>query len=143
MQLDPVVTATFATTLAAPLVARASIRRARQGDHVVHRRVQTWLLVWCWLTVLALELRIRLAGGSGSLVGDAPGARVLLVVHIAIAFVTYGTWTWLAVASRRRFGAQLPGSFSRRHKMTGRIVVGGMIATALTAVGMYVLVTVA
>lgn len=148
MRVDPIVTATFAITLAAPVVAYASVRRVRRGEHHVHRLVQAVLLVFCWMAVLALELKIRLSGGSGSLVETAPAhlqswARGLLIIHIAVAVATYSAWTWLAVASWRRFQDRLPGAFSGRHRRAGLLVLGGLCITAASAAGMYALVFIA
>jgi hypothetical protein len=56
-----------------------------------------------------------------------------------MASVNYGLWTGLAIASWRRFGAALPGAFSRRHRQLGWTVFAGLAFTALSATGMYVL----
>jgi hypothetical protein len=142
MRIDPVVTATYAVTLAAPIAAYASFRLARALDHDRHRLVQAVLVVMCWLAVLSLEVRIRFAGGSGALIAHAPPdlfawARGLLSLHIAIAVATYGLWTWLAVTSWRRHGTRLPGSFSRRHRALGTAVFGGLCFTAASATGVF------
>jgi putative membrane protein len=146
MRIDPVVTFTYVVVLAAPFAAYASVRRVRRGEHRAHRAIQIATLVVCWIAVLALELRIRLGGGSGSLVATAPlelqpAARALLLVHIAFAIATFGVWTWLVVASSRRFTRALPGSFSRRHKRAGKLVIGGLCFTAASATGMYAITT--
>lgn len=147
-RIDSIVTASYAITLAAPFVVYASLRAVRRGRHDLHRLIQSVLLVVGWIAVLALELRIRFAGGSGSFLEQAAEpvrawAARLLAVHIGIAVLTYAVWTWLAVVSRRRFGERLPGSFSRRHRSLGLLVFGGLCFTAASATGMYVLVFVA
>ncbi len=144
LHLDPVVTAAYAVTLAAPVAAYASIRLARIRDHDRHRLIQGVLVVICWLAVLGIELRIRLAGGSGAFVERAPEelvgwARRLLSLHIAVAVATYGLWTWLAVTSWRRYEIQLPGRFSRRHRQLGTLVFGGLCFTAASATGIFML----
>ena len=138
--MDPVVAITYATTVAAPLVTLASLRLVRQGRHGTHRAIQIALLCVCTAAVLALEIRIRLDGGSGSIVATAPlelrrFTTVLLYVHITIAVATYIAWGWLAVASARRYGRALPGSFSRTHRRAGRWVLAGLIATAVLSTG--------
>jgi hypothetical protein len=145
---DPIVTLTYLVTLAAPAVVYASIRFARAGNHDAHRIVQAVCVVLAWIAVLALELRIRLAGGSGAFLAMAPPelhawAQRLLVVHVAIAIATYLVWTWLVVASWRRFRLRLPGSFSRRHRTLGMLVLAGLVFTAASATGMFVLAFVA
>lgn len=144
MRLDPIATATYLVTLAAPIAAYASFRRARRGDHDRHRLIQATLILLCWMSVFAIEIRIRLAGGSGALIQHAPAAllawaRGLLTVHIAVAVVTYALWTWLVVASWRRFEVILPGRFSRRHRALGTAVFGGLCFTAASASAVFVL----
>jgi putative membrane protein len=144
LRLDPVVTAAYAVTLMAPVAAYASIRLARARDHDRHRLVQAVLVAMCWLSVLGIELRIRLAGGSGTFVAHAPDAllvttRRLLAIHIAAAVATYGLWTWLAVASWRRYRVHLPGGFSRRHRGLGMLVFAGLCFTAVSATAIFLL----
>ena len=144
MQLDAVITASYAVTLAAPWVVLASLRRVRRGDHLAHRQIQSVLLVVGWIAVLALELRIRFAGGSGALIARAAeprqvGGERLLTLHITFAVATYLLWTWLALVSRRRHGAALPGPFSRRHRRLGLLVLGGLGFTAASATAIYAL----
>lgn len=147
-RVDAVVSATFLVTLAAPVVVLASLRLVRRGNHDAHRLTQAVLLVVCWIAVLALELRIRFAGGSGSLVAGAPEAlrpwaAGLLWIHISGAVITFGAWTWLAISSWRRYGNQLPGSFSRAHRLTGKLIFAGLCFTAASATVIYLLVFIA
>jgi hypothetical protein len=144
-RVDAVVTATYAVTLAAPFVVYASIRLLRRGRYDAHRLSQSVLLITCWIAVLALELRIRLAGGSGAMISRAPegvqaAASRLLFAHVGAAVATYLLWTGLVVVSWRRYGEQLPGRFSRLHRRLGTLVFGGLCFTAASATGMYVLV---
>ena len=144
LRLDPVATATYVVTLSAPIAAYASIRLARARNHDGHRLIQGVLLVMGWLSVVGLELRIRIAGGSGAFLAHAPAelARLshrLLVIHILVAVATYGLWTWLAIASWRRYRTSLPGGFSRRHRRLGTAVFGGLCFTAVSATGIFAL----
>jgi hypothetical protein len=144
MRIDVVVTATYLINLAAPLVSYASIRAARARTHDRHRKLQAALLVTCWITVLVIEVRIRLAGGSGALVAHAPAAlaraaRVVLAVHVSVAVATYLVWSWLAVSSWRRYRVSLPGRFSRLHRRLGAWVFRGLCFNAVSATGMYLL----
>ena len=143
-----VIDLTFLVTLVAPLVVVVSLALARRRRLDAHRRLQIGLLVVCIAAVLALELCIRLAGGSGAFLmqGGArhPGlVRAVLAVHVTCAVATYAAWTWLAVASHRRFRRALPGSFSRRHRRVGRLVLSGLCVTALSAAAMYTLAFIA
>ena len=139
---DAVVDSAFIVTVLAPLVALLGVRLVRQGRQEAHKRLQSALLVVCALAVVALEIRIRVAGGSAKLVSSSPYAGSTLLncvagVHIAGAVSTYLVWFWLVLVSRRRFGSRLPGGFSHKHKIAGRIVIGGLCFTALSASAVY------
>ncbi|MEW6738161.1 MAG: hypothetical protein AB1489_43205 [Acidobacteriota bacterium] len=141
---DIVVNFTYLVTLIAPLVAFFSLSLVRKGEHNVHKWVQIALLTICVLAVGALETRIRLAGGSGTLLQGSPYAksglmRSIWIVHVLGAVSTYLVWGWLVITSYRRHRAILPGTFSRRHKMAGWIVIGGLCFTALSATIVYIL----
>jgi putative membrane protein len=143
-----IVDLTFAVTLLAPVITLVSMYFAKHRAHELHKRVQIGLLVVCILAVLALEVEIRLAGGSGvflsqSSAGQAALARAFLGTHISGAVITYGVWIYLAVASTRRYPNILPGTFSRRHKRIGKVIFAGLCFTAVTAIGMYFLAFVA
>lgn len=141
---DLVVDGTYLVTMTAPWISLMSVQLARQRAYYVHRRIQLVLLAVCFLAVLALELRIRVAGGSGALLlhshaAWAGAARRLLAIHIAAAVLTYALWAYLALASTRRYSESLPGPFSRRHKRLGWLIFGGLCFTAASASGMYFL----
>lgn len=141
---DLIVNLTFAATLAAPLLALFSFRLARARAYTRHRNLQTGVLALCWTTVLSFELRLRLGGGAGAMLRAASPewyawARALLACHVTGAVLTYIAWAWLAVVSWRRFGERLPGTFSPRHRALGRWIFRGLVFTALSACGMYVL----
>jgi hypothetical protein len=145
---DLIVDGTYLVTLSAPLMALMSIQLARARAHQVHRGIQIALLGVCLLAVAALEVRIRLAGGSGALLRHSPAlwagvARGFLAVHISAAVLTYGTWAYLALVSARRHHRTLPGRFSRRHKRLGWLIFAGLCFTAASASGMYFLAFVA
>ncbi|NVB77951.1 MAG: DUF420 domain-containing protein [Kofleriaceae bacterium] len=139
---DLVVDLTLVTNVVAPVVALASLRFVRRRRYNAHRLFQITLLVVCVLAVVALEVRIRLAGGSGALVSRAPAnwlgvARAVLAVHISVAVLTYLAWGWLAVVSSRRYMANLPGTFSSRHRRVGWLVFAGLCFNAISAMTMY------
>lgn len=145
---DLVVDFTLLVNLLAPAIALASFRLARTGRRDAHRRVQLALLAICILAVVALEVRIRVGGGSGALLAGAPAslmtlARATLAVHIVVAVATYAAWVWLAVASSRRYGVVLPGRFSRAHRRAGWWIFGGLCFNAASASAMYLLAFVA
>lgn len=141
---DLVVDLTYLSTLAAPVLTYVSARWARRGQYARHRAMQTALLITCFIAVIALEVRIRVAGGSGVLLAGAPPdmramARMLLAVHVIGAVLTYLLWLWLLIVSHKRYETRLPGDFSRTHRTVGWTIFAGLLFTAVSATGMYVL----
>jgi hypothetical protein len=144
MRADPLVIAVYVVNLAAPILAFASIRRARARDHDRHRAAQLGLLVICWLAVLVFEARVRMAGGAGTFLALVPAglsraARSLLALHVTVAVATYLVWSALVVSSWRRYRASLPGGFSRLHRRLGTWVFRGLCFNATSATGMFLL----
>lgn len=128
-----------------PLVMPLGFRLARQRRLAFHRAVQIGFLATMTLAVAALEIDIRLTGGTGALAGravsvSAPAVRAILLVHLAIAVTTWITWILLVVRSHAGFRTSLPGSFSARHRIWGRRVWLGVSATSATGTLLYVAV---
>lgn len=139
---DLVVNFCYLVTLLAAPAASLTIRFVRQGRFELHQRMQTLLLVICYVAVVALEIRIRVAGGSGSLMAGSAYAgtsvlRLVATAHIAGAVVTYAVWGWLLFTSRRAFRKTLPGPFSKTHKRCGWMVILGLWFTAISATAVY------
>ncbi len=131
------------TFIVLPLLMPLGFRLARQGRLHAHRRVQVGFLVTMTVAVLALEIDIRLRGGSGALAGQAVAiphlaARALLGVHLVIAVSTWIGWIVFAARSARRFQSSLPGDFSPTHRRWGRRIWLGVIATAATGTLLYI-----
>lgn len=119
------------------------IREARRRHHQRHRRLQLVAFAVMTVAVAALEVDIRLSGGTTALAGRAAVAggiaRGVLLGHITVAVLTWLGWLVLLVRSSRAYGDVLPGSFSRRHRQLGRVVHGGVSLTAASGTVLYVL----
>jgi len=131
----------FVSNLIAPLWAVVAAGMARRGEHTRHMRLQITLWVVMVINLLLLEGHIRFSGGSGSLVAGSPYAgttmiRMLFFLHIVPAVATYLLWSWLVVATYRRRAPAL-GPFARRHRRWGKVVIGGLVWTALSACFVY------
>jgi len=134
----------FVCNLIAPIWALAAARAARRGDHARHLRLQAGLWLAMIVNLFLLEGLIRLSGGSGSLMGDSPWAgtttlEVAFLLHVVPAVATYLLWSWLVVVTYRRWKAATMGSFSARHMLLGKIVIAGLIWTAVSACFVYYL----
>jgi len=131
------------TFILLPLVMPLGFRLAQQQRLHAHRRMQVFFLGLMTVAVLVLEIDIRLRGGSGALAGKAvsiptPAVRALLLIHLLIAVSTWLSWVGFVIASWRRFGQQLPGGFSGKHRRWGRILWLGVAATAGTGTLLYI-----
>ncbi len=127
-----------------PLVLYLSARRARRGEHRLHRAVQCGCLAALTVILILFETNIRMRGGSDALFvtssfAATPLLRITLLVHLAIAVSTYLGWLGLTVISWRRFATSLPGSFSATHRRVGMAIIVGNIATAVTGAWLYML----
>jgi putative membrane protein len=126
-----------------PLVLYLSALRARRGEYRLHRAVQCACLAALTVILVLFEVNIRLRGGSQALFvsssfAETPLLRATLLVHLAIAVSTYLAWVGLTVVSWRRFERSLPGAFGATHRIIGKGVIAGNVATAITGVWLYV-----
>jgi putative membrane protein len=134
----------FICNLIAPVWALIAARSARRGEHARHMRLQLSLWSVMFINLLLLEGYIRLSGGSGSLMAGSPHAgtaliRIAFALHIGPAVATYVLWAGLVVVTYRRRIAPALGGFSARHALLGKVVIGGLIWTALSACSVYYL----
>jgi len=132
----------FACNLLAPCCALFAASVARRGDHKRHMRLQLTLWTVMIANLFLLEGYIRVSGGSGSLTAGSPYAGTSLMtsvflLHMLPAVATYLLWTWLVVVTYRR--REHLGAFSRRHRALGKVVIGGLVWTALSACAIYYL----
>ncbi len=134
----------FVCNLVAPAWALVAARAARRGDRRRHMRLQLTLWAVMILNLLLLEGYIRVSGGSGSLLAGSPYEgtglmSVVIVLHIVPAVATYLLWTGLVVVTyRRRSSPSLAlGAFSARHALLGKLVIAGLLWTALSACFVY------
>lgn len=134
----------FVCNLIAPAWALAAARQARRREHDRHMRLQLTLWIVMIINLLALEGTIRMSGGSGSLVAGSPYEgtslfRVVFALHVVPAVATYALWSGLVIVSYRRRRTAFLGSFSPRHKLLGKVVMSGLLWTAISACFVYYL----
>lgn len=134
----------FLCNLLAPVWALVAARAARRGEYVRHMRLQLSLWLLMLVALFALEGYIRVSGGSGSLTDGSPHAgtalfRTIFALHIIPAMATYVLWAWLIVVTYRRRNAPALAGFAARHARFGKVVIGGLIWTALSAAVVYYL----
>ncbi|MCG6963839.1 MAG: DUF420 domain-containing protein [Acidobacteria bacterium] len=121
-----------------------SLGRAGKGFYSTHRGLQLGIGTAVGLELLAFEVDIRLRGGwnaltAGSSLAGTGALKLVLAVHLVFAVTTVLLWGWLISASLRRFSRHdLPGGFSRRHRLWGKLAAIDMTLTCVTAVAVYI-----
>lgn len=127
-------------SLLAPFIALYAVSFIKKKDYPTHIKIQKRLFWTCVIAVLILEIQIRVAGGSGSLVSNSaytgtPFFKSLLTAHIIGAVLTYIIWGITIFTSNKKWKKRktLPGSFSITHKRLGIITIIGLFYTAITA----------
>lgn len=136
--MDSVVVAIVMT----PFAFLWAIRLARHGQYTRHRNLQTALLSVLLMAVILFEVDIRLSGGTRSfMVGspylDSPLLKWLLRVHVLIALICFGLWSYLVVQAWRARMDLRPQLFTAAHRRRGYWVFAGTIFTAVSGVWLY------
>ncbi|MGZ3655925.1 MAG: DUF420 domain-containing protein [Bdellovibrionota bacterium] len=127
-----------------PLLMLFAFRLAREKRFVAHRNLHALLITLLLSIVAAFELDIRLSGGSkaflrGSPFADSSFLHWFLIFHVSIAVCSFIGWIWLEKKSWNSFLKALPGEFSSSHVRLGKCVFNGVVATAVTGVGLYII----
>ncbi|MBX2797773.1 MAG: hypothetical protein KTR31_08900 [Myxococcales bacterium] len=139
---DAIVDGVLMINVLAPFIATFAARLARRGQHRQHMWVQLTLWAVLAVNVVVLEVHIRLSGGSGSLVGDSPYAgttllRGVFAAHILPAVATYLLWGGLVWTTFVRRNQPQLGGRASLHRTVGKVVIAGLVWTALSAGAVY------
>lgn len=141
-----IILAMLALSVIAPFVSLYAVSFIKKQDYNTHAKIQKRLFWTCVAGVIVLEARIRLSGGSGSLVSNSEYANTaffksVLAAHVVGAVLTYAVWGITIFASNKRWKTRktLPGPFSITHKRLGYFTIAGLFYTAITALVVCVL----
>ncbi len=125
-----------------PLLVGIAVGFARKRRYATHRLLQ--ILIF-WVSVLVVgyfEYGVRLIGGYERL-SEGSGVSLLyiqgvLLLHILIAVVTLGIWSYTLLHARADYRrGTLPGLYSQLHKRAGRRTFMGIVLTSLSGIGVY------
>lgn len=136
--MDAVVVAIVLT----PILFLWAVRLARRGQFARHRNWQTALLGVLLAAVTLFEVDIRLSGGTRAFMANSPylGTPLLswlLRVHVVVAVLSFGLWTYLVVQAWRARMDLHPQLFTAAHRRRGYWVFAGTVFTALSGVWLY------
>jgi putative membrane protein len=124
-----------------PLLAW-SIRLARQGRHVLHKRLQVFIVAALLAAILVFEVDVRLLSDWRTRAEDSPwwpgGVLAALGIHLVFAITTFVLLVWVMWEALARFPSPpAPGPHSRRHRLMARLAALDLLLTAVTGVGFY------
>jgi putative membrane protein len=119
-----------------------SIRLARQGRYLLHKRLQLFIVTALLLAILVFEVDIRLLSDWRTRAEDSPfwpgGVLAALGIHLIFAITTFVLLVWVVWEALARFPAPpVPGPHSRRHRLMARLAALDLLLTAVTGVGFY------
>ncbi|MEO9531610.1 MAG: DUF420 domain-containing protein [Crocinitomicaceae bacterium] len=124
----------------APFISLYAVSFIKKKDYKTHIKIQKRLFWTCVIAVVILEVQIRVAGGSGSLVSNSeytntPFFKSILIAHIIGAVLTYIIWGITIFTSNKKWKKRktLPGIFSITHKRLGYFTIVGLFYTGITA----------
>jgi len=127
-----------------PILMLYAFHLAKQKRFVAHRNLHAILITTLLFSVILFELDVRLSGGTkaflnGSSLAETAFLRWFLIVHVLIAVSSFVGWIALETKSWKSFLKALPGEFSPQHVQHGKVVYGGVVATAITGVALYIM----
>lgn len=135
-----IIVAMLVLSILAPFIALRAASSIKKTGYKPHVKIQKRLFWACVLGVVILELQIRVAGGSGSLVANgtyasAPFFKPTLAAHIVGAVATYTIWSLQLFLAGRKIEAlgRFPRNFAVVHKRLGYATIAGLFYTAITA----------
>jgi putative membrane protein len=119
-----------------------SIRLARQGHYLLHKRLQLFIVAALLAAILVFEIDVRLLSDWRTRAEDSPwwpgGVLAALGVHLIFAITTFALLVWVVWEALARFPAPpAPGPHSRRHRLMARLAALDLLLTAVTGVGFY------
>ena len=140
---DLLIDSVIVLTTIIPFVMYYSIRQARKGRYQTHRNFQVRLLVIMIISVIFLELNIRFGATVDAIAessfADTTIIKTVFIVHLFIALPTFLSWIALSFISWRGFQKRLPGAFSNKHKLIGRMIFIGLCLTSFTGLMLYIM----
>lgn len=119
-----------------------SIRLARQGHYLLHKRLQLFIVAALLAAILVFEVDVRFLSDWRTRAEDSPfwpgGVLAALGVHLIFAITTFVLLAWVVWEALARFPTiPGPGPHSRRHRLMARLAALDLLVTAVTGVGFY------
>jgi putative membrane protein len=119
-----------------------SIRLARQGRYLLHKRLQLFIVSALLVAILVFEVDVRLLSDWRTRAEDSPwwpgGVLAALGIHLIFAITTFVLLAWVVWEALARFPVPpAPGPHSRRHRLMARLAALDLLLTAVTGVAFY------
>jgi len=125
-----------------PFLLAFSIRFARKKQFQSHYRAHIAVYTLTVVVVILFEVGVRLSGGFTEFIKQSPVNPTFfvtfLIVHIVIALVAIGAWTYqVAVSFKAYKHGQLTGKKAQHHRLIGKLIYAAMLITVLMGGGIY------
>ena len=127
-----------------PILVFSSILLARKKMYKLHALSQNIIYLFSVIVVGYFEYGVRVAGGFNFFVTESgvsyTYASVVMIMHIAIAVVTFLIWTYTVIKANYQFKKkEIPGLKSNAHKSLALKTFLGIIFTSFSGIWVYVL----
>ena len=122
-----------------PLLIALAVMLAKMGHYKAHKLAQLTLFIVSVIVVGYFEYGVRLGGGFETFVQDSSLNHnfifYFLIFHILIALATLYSWIRTILFALNNN----PLEHAQRHKALAKLTILWIIATAITGIGIYLL----
>jgi len=119
-----------------PLLVAGAISLARKKHYKAHAYVQIGIFAFSVIVLSYFEYGVRVAGGFNTFMQESSVSHnyafIVLIFHITVSMISLIIWGTTIFMAKKQL--QL-----RRHKKAGFITFGGVLATSLTGLWVYLL----
>ncbi|MGW8170048.1 MAG: DUF420 domain-containing protein [Sulfurovaceae bacterium] len=127
-----------------PLLLGSTVLLARTGHYQAHKIAQIILFIVSAIVVGYFEYGVRIGGGFDEFVKGSSLSHsfifYFLLFHITIAIITLYTWLKTLGFSLKAYShSNLPGNESMNHIKMAKQTIMWINATAITGIGVYLL----
>ena len=119
-----------------PFLVAGAIYLAKLKKYKYHAYAQRIIFLISVVVLTYFETGVRIVGGFESFIKDSTishdYAFFVLIFHITISVITLIIWTATLFIAHKQL-------MLKKHKLAGKIVSGGIVATSLTGIWVYFL----
>lgn len=120
--------------------------QAHKRNYALHAKTMVFLGILLLVVVAFFEIDMQLSGGIEVILKNADrlnaytaGFKNLLYIHLFFAISTCILWAYTTILAVKKFGLNnpQPNSYSKTHKLLGRLATLDIVGVALTGFAVY------